>query len=62
MMGHVALMGKVRNAHRNLVGKYERKRPLEGPRNGWVYHIKIYVTEIGDEVVGCCYMARNDDK
>jgi hypothetical protein len=29
--GHVARMGKSRNAHRVLVGKPEGKRPLERP-------------------------------
>jgi hypothetical protein len=31
--GHVARMGKKRNAYRLLVGKPERKRPLGRPRH-----------------------------
>jgi hypothetical protein len=32
LAGHVARMGKKRNAYRILVGKPEEKRPLERPR------------------------------
>jgi hypothetical protein len=34
--GHVARMGKKRNAYRLLVGKPEGKRPLERPKHRWV--------------------------
>jgi hypothetical protein len=33
--GHVARMGVGRNVYRVLVGKPERKRPLERPRRRW---------------------------
>jgi hypothetical protein len=38
--GHVAQMGKTRNAYRILVGKAEGKRPLGRPRRWWVDNIK----------------------
>jgi hypothetical protein len=31
--GHVACMGEMRNVYKILVGKPERKRPLEIPRH-----------------------------
>jgi hypothetical protein len=34
--GHVARMGKKRNAYRLLVGKPEGQRPLGRPRRRWV--------------------------
>jgi hypothetical protein len=33
--GHVACMEEGRNVYRVLVGKLERKRPLERPRCRW---------------------------
>jgi hypothetical protein len=36
-----------RNAHKILVGKPERKRPLGRPRRGWEDNIKMDVREIG---------------
>jgi hypothetical protein len=44
---YVALMGKKRNAYSILVGKPERKRPLERPRRRWVENIKMDLREIG---------------
>jgi hypothetical protein len=45
--GHVARMGKKRNAYRILVGKPEGKRPLGRPRRRWVDNIKMNLREIG---------------
>jgi hypothetical protein len=45
--GHVAPMGKRRNAYRILVGKPEGKRPLGRTRRGWVGNIKMDLREIG---------------
>jgi hypothetical protein len=45
--GHVALMGKKRNAYRLLVGKRERMRPLGRPRREWVHDIKMDIGETG---------------
>jgi hypothetical protein len=44
--GHVARMGKNRNAYRILVGKSEAKRPLGRPRPRWEDNIKIDLKEI----------------
>jgi hypothetical protein len=40
-------MGEKRNAHKILVGKPERKRPLERPRRRRVDNIKMDLAEIG---------------
>jgi hypothetical protein len=45
--GHIALMGKKRNAYRILVGKPEGMKPLGRPRHRWVDNIKIDLREIG---------------
>jgi hypothetical protein len=45
--GHVARMGKTRNAYRILVGKPEGKRLLGRPRRTWIDDIKIDLREIG---------------
>jgi hypothetical protein len=39
--------GAKRNAYRILVGRTERKRPLERQRRRWVDNIKIDLREIG---------------
>jgi hypothetical protein len=44
--GHVARMGEM-NAYRILVGKPERRRPLEKTKARWVDNIKIAIREIG---------------
>jgi hypothetical protein len=38
--GHIALMGKKRNAYRILVGKPERKRRLGRQRRWWVDNLR----------------------
>jgi hypothetical protein len=50
--GHVACMEEGRNVYRVLVGKPERKRPLEKPRRRWENGIKMGLREIGWGV-GC---------
>jgi hypothetical protein len=45
--GHVARMGKKRNAYRLLVGKPEGKRPLGRPRRRLVDNIRMYLGEVG---------------
>jgi hypothetical protein len=45
--GHVARMGKKRNAYRLLVGKPEGKRPLGRPRRRWVENIRMDLGEVG---------------
>ena len=49
--GHVARMGEEREVYRVLVGKPERRRPLERPRRRWVDNIRLDLLE-----VGCGYM------
>jgi hypothetical protein len=45
--GHVARIGKKRNAYRILLGMPEGKRPLGRPRRRWVDNIKMDLREIG---------------
>jgi hypothetical protein len=45
--GHVARMGKKRNAYRLLVGKPEGKRPLGRSRHRWVDNIRMDLGEVG---------------
>jgi hypothetical protein len=40
-VGHVACMGEMRNAHNILVGKLERTRQLERPRQRYESNIKM---------------------
>ena len=40
-------MGEERGAHRVLVGKPERKRPLGRPRRRWVDNIRMDLQEVG---------------
>jgi hypothetical protein len=46
--GHVARMGKMKNAYKILVGKPEVKRPLGGRRRRWKNNIKMDLREILD--------------
>jgi hypothetical protein len=50
-VGHVARMGKKRNAYRLLVVKPERKRTLGRPRCRWIDNIKMDLLETGLGVV-----------
>ncbi|KAJ4439386.1 hypothetical protein ANN_07508 [Periplaneta americana] len=45
--GHVARMGKSRNAYRVLVGRPAGKRPLGRPRRRWEDNIKMDLREVG---------------
>jgi hypothetical protein len=45
--GRVVRIGEKRNAYRILVGKTERKRPLERLKGTWVDNIKMDLREIG---------------
>jgi hypothetical protein len=45
--GHVARVGKKKDAYRILVGKPKGKRPLGRPRRRWVDNMKIDLREIG---------------
>jgi hypothetical protein len=39
-------MGNMRNSNRSLVSKPEGKRPLERPRCGWEYIVKMDLKEM----------------
>jgi hypothetical protein len=45
--GHVARMGEKRGAHRILVGRPERRRPLGRPGCRWEDNIKMDLEEVG---------------
>ena len=45
--GHVTCMGESSCASRVLVGKHERRRPLERPRRRWEDHIKMDFRRMG---------------
>jgi hypothetical protein len=60
--GHVAPMGKNRNAYRVLVGKAGGKRPLGRHRWRWKDNIKIDVIEICWDGVDCIHLAQKRGK
>jgi hypothetical protein len=47
LVGHVALMGGMRNAYNNLVGKPEGKRPFGRRSSRWEDNIRMDLREIG---------------
>jgi hypothetical protein len=57
--GRVARIGEKRNANRLLVGKPEGKRPLGRPRRRWIDNIKMYLLEIGMNVVDWIGLAQD---
>jgi hypothetical protein len=52
-------MGEERNVYRLLVGKPEGKRPLGRPRRQWIGNIKMYLLEIGLNVVDWIGLTRD---
>jgi hypothetical protein len=60
--GHVARMGKMRNAYRILVGKPEGKKPLGRPRRRWVENIKMDFRDIGWDGVDWIDPAQDRDQ
>jgi hypothetical protein len=60
--GHVARMGEGRNVYRLLMGKAERKRPLERPRRRWEDGIKMDLREIGWGGVEWIQLAQDRDR
>jgi hypothetical protein len=60
--GHVAQMGKNRDAYRLLVGKPEGKRSLRRPRRTWLDNIRIDVVEVGWGDVTCINLAQDRDR
>jgi ribosome biogenesis protein Nip4 len=55
-------MEKTRNAYNTLVGKHERKKPLRRPRCRWEDNIRMYLREIGREVVDWIHLAQGRDQ
>jgi hypothetical protein len=60
--GHVARMGKMRNAYRLLVGKPEGKRPLGRPSRRWVDNIRMDLGEVGWGDVGWIGLAQDRNR
>jgi hypothetical protein len=60
--GHVARMGKKRNAYRILVENPEGKRPLGTPRRRWVNNIKMDLREIRWDGMDCIDLAQDRDQ
>jgi hypothetical protein len=54
-------MGKMRNAHKILVGKPKRKRPLGRSRRRWK-DIRMDIREIGCDGVDGMYLAQDRDQ
>jgi hypothetical protein len=52
-------MGEKRNVYRLLAGKPQRKRPLGRPRRRWINNIKMYILEIGVNVVDWIGLAQD---
>ena len=60
--GHVARMGVGREGYRVLVGKPERKRPLERPRRRWEDNIKMDLQEVGGGCEDWMELAQDRDR
>jgi hypothetical protein len=58
----VARMGEGRNAYRFLVGKPERKGPLERQRRRWEVGIKTDLRKISWGVVEWIHLAQDRDR
>jgi hypothetical protein len=57
--GHVAFMGRMRNAYKIVVRKPEGKRQLRRPRLRWEDNIKMDLREIGLEGVDLIHLDRD---
>jgi hypothetical protein len=55
-------MGDRRCLYRVLVGKHERKRLLERPRQRWKYNIKMDLQEVGYENIDWNNVAQERDR
>ena len=58
---HVTRMGDRRGAYRVLVGRRERRRPLERPRHRWESD-KVDLQEVGWGGMDCIALALNKDR
>jgi hypothetical protein len=62
LAGHVAHVGKMKNAYRFLFGKPEGERPCRRPRHKWEDNIRMVVREIGWEGVDWMHLAQDRDQ
>jgi hypothetical protein len=60
--GHVAQMGKKRNAYRLLVGKPEEKMRLGRQRHRWVDNIRMDLVEVGWDDVDWIDLAQDRNR
>jgi hypothetical protein len=60
--GHIACMGKMRNAYKILVGEPERKVPLGRPRCRREDNIRMDLREVGWECVVWMLIAQDRDQ
>jgi hypothetical protein len=60
--GHVAQMGKKRDAYRLLLGKPKRNRPLGRQRRRWVDNIRMDLGEVGWGDVGWIGLAKDRNR
>jgi hypothetical protein len=60
--GHVARMGKMRNEYNIFAGKPERKSPFGRPRHKWEDNIRIYLREIGWEILNWMHLVQDRDQ
>jgi hypothetical protein len=56
-VGHVPYIGEMRNVHKILVRKPEKKRPCR-----WNDNMKMYLREIGWEGVDWIHLAQDTDQ
>jgi len=61
MAGHVACVGKMRNAYKILAGKPEGNRPLGRPMHRW-NNIRMDLKEIVREGVDWVHVAQDRDQ
>jgi hypothetical protein len=63
--GHVACVGKMRNAYKILIRKSEGNRPLRRPRLKWEDNIRMVLRKVGWEGVDGIHTAlrrRQEDR
>jgi len=61
LLGHVAFMGEMRDAYSILVGKCEKKRPLERLWCRWEDNVKMDLREIGCEGMDWIHLDQDRD-